>query len=36
MTLVKENKEFKSQDKYKDVNKILGEILCSQGFCPID
>ena len=36
MTLVRESKEFKSQDKYKDVNKILGEILCSQGFCPVD
>lgn len=36
MTLVKESKEFKAQDKYKDVNKILGEILCSQGFCPVN
>jgi hypothetical protein len=36
MHLVRESKEFKSQDKYKDVNKILGEILCSQGFCPVD
>jgi len=36
MTLVKENKEFQNQDKYKDVNKILGEILCSQGFCPVN
>ena len=32
----KESKEFKAQDKYKDVNKILGEILCSQGFCPVN
>ena len=35
MHLVRENKEFKSQDKYKEVNGILGEILCSHGFCPI-
>jgi hypothetical protein len=35
MHLVRENKEFKSQDKYKKVNGILGEILCSHGFCPI-
>ena len=36
MTLVKESKEFETQDKYQDVNKILGEILCSQGFCPVN
>ena len=36
MHLVKENKEFKSQDKYKAVNGILGEILCSYGFCPVE
>ena len=35
MRLVKENKEYKAQDKYKKVNTILGEILCSHGFCPI-
>jgi len=35
MHLVRENKEFKSQDKYKEVNGILGEILCSHGFCPV-
>ena len=35
MHLVKENKEFKSQDKYKTVNNILGEILCSNGYCPV-
>ena len=35
MHLVRENKEFKSQDKYKNVNNILGEILCSYGHCPI-
>jgi len=35
MHLVRENKEFKSQDKYKNVNNILGEILCSHGHCPI-
>ena len=35
MHLVRENKEFKSQDKYKKVNGILGEILCSHGFCPV-
>ena len=36
MHLVKESKEFKAQDKYQNVNKILGEILCSQGFCPVN
>ena len=36
MHLVRENKEFKSQDKYKEVNGILGEILCSHGFCPVE
>tara|TARA_R110000772_G_scaffold19388_2_gene54149 strand:- start:377 stop:979 length:603 start_codon:yes stop_codon:yes gene_type:complete len=35
MRLVKESKEYKAQDKYKKVNTILGEILCSHGFCPI-
>ena len=35
MHLVRENKEFKSQDKYKTVNNVLGEILCSYGFCPV-
>ena len=35
MHLVKENKEFKSQNKYQKVNSILGEILCSHGQCPI-
>jgi hypothetical protein len=35
MHLVKESKEYKAQDKYKLVNGILGEILCSHGFCPI-
>ena len=35
MHLVRENNEFKSQDKYKNVNNILGEILCSYGHCPI-
>ena len=36
MHLVRESKEFKSQDKYKAVNGILGEILCSYGFCPVE
>ena len=36
MHLVRESKEFKSQDKYKEVNGILGEILCSHGFCPVE
>ena len=36
MHLVKESKEFKAQDTYQNVNKILGEILCSQGFCPVN
>jgi hypothetical protein len=35
MHLVKESKEFKAQDKYQSVNGILGEILCSHGYCPI-
>jgi len=35
MHLIKENKEFKAQNKYQKVNEILGEILCSHGFCPI-
>ncbi len=35
MHLVKESKEYKAQDKYKLVNGILGEILCSHGFCPV-
>jgi len=35
MHLVKESKEFKTQGDYKKVNTILGEILCSHGFCPI-
>jgi hypothetical protein len=35
MHLVRESKEFKAQDKYKNVNSILSEILCSHGQCPI-
>ena len=35
MHLVRENKEFKAQDSYKNVNEILREILCSHGSCPI-
>jgi len=35
MHLVKESKEFKAQDKYKKVNGVLGEILCSHGYCPV-
>ena len=35
MQLVQESKEFKSQDKYKAVNEVLSEILCSHGFCPV-
>jgi|TARA_R110000824_G_scaffold201918_2_gene386082 hypothetical protein len=35
MHLVRENKEFKAQNNYKKVNTILGEILCSHGFCPV-
>ena len=34
MNLVRESKEFKSQDQYQKVNTILGEILCSHGYCP--
>ena len=36
MQLVKESKEYKAQDRYKLVNEILGEILCSHGFCPVE
>ena len=36
MHLVRESKEYKAQDKYKKVNGILGEILCSHGFCPVE
>ena len=36
MHLVRESKEYKAQDKYKLVNGILGEILCSHGFCPVE
>ena len=36
MHLVKESKEYKDFNKYKKVNTTLTEILCSQGFCPID
>ena len=35
MHLVKENKDYQSQDKYKKVNSVLGEILCSHGYCPV-
>ena len=35
MHLVKENKEFQSQNKYQKVNVVLGEILCSHGYCPV-
>ena len=35
MHLVRENKEFKAQDQYKEVNNVLREILCSHGSCPI-
>mgnify|MGYP003137815075 CR=1 FL=1 len=35
MHLVRENKEFKAQDDYKNVNEVLREILCSHGSCPI-
>jgi hypothetical protein len=35
MHLVRENKEFKSQDKYTKVNTLLSEILCANGTCPI-
>ena len=35
MHLVSESKEFKSQNKYKNLNNILSEILCSHGHCPI-
>ena len=34
MHLVRENKEFKAQDQYKEVNNVT-EILCSKGSCPI-
>tara|TARA_R110000796_G_scaffold13793_2_gene44394 strand:- start:2716 stop:3318 length:603 start_codon:yes stop_codon:yes gene_type:complete len=35
MHLVRESKEFKSQDKYTKVNTLLSEILCANGTCPI-
>jgi hypothetical protein len=35
MQLVKEGLNFTSQDKYTKVNSIIGEILCSNGQCPI-
>ena len=35
MQLVKEGVDFTSQDKYTKVNSIIGEILCSNGQCPI-
>jgi hypothetical protein len=35
-TAIQENKNIKIKDnKYKNVNSILTEILCSQGTCPI-
>ena len=35
MHLVKEGLDFTSQDHYAKVNSIIGEILCSNGQCPI-
>jgi hypothetical protein len=35
MHLVKENKDFQSQNKYQKVNVVLSEILCSHGYCPV-
>ena len=36
MHLVKEGLEYKQEDKYTQVNKIITEILCSNGSCPLD
>ncbi len=35
MHLVKEGLDFTTQDNYAKVNSIIGEILCSNGQCPI-
>ena len=35
MHLVKEGLDFSTQDHYAKVNSIIGEILCSNGQCPI-
>lgn len=35
MQLVKEGVDLSYQDKYSKVNNIVGEILCSNGQCPI-
>ena len=35
MQLVKEGVDLSYQDKYSKVNNIVGEILCSNGHCPI-
>ena len=35
MHLVKEGLDFSTQDNYAKVNSIVGEILCSNGQCPI-
>ena len=35
MQTVNESVQRQPNDKYKDVNKVLSEILCSQGFCSI-
>ena len=35
MHLVKEGLDFSTQDNYAKVNSIIGEILCSNGQCPI-